>query len=458
MTQRRRKTPAKNVGAKGVTFTPALNSGVWEFMPAGTKFNYAKEVGNGLGSSVLVSLLCWLMRTFPEAPAIVERRDQEQWRMIWDHPMSKLIRQPNPYYSGLTLWMATVMDFAFGNAYWIKIRNALIDERTKKGEVVQLWWAPAALMQPVFGPQWEDEFVHEYRYTGTISGKPEILDPDDVVHFRFGLNPTNARLGFTPLASMVREIYTDDQASNFTAAILRNLGIIGVVISPKGSDTMPQDKVDQTRDYLEQNFTGDRRGKGLVFGRAIDAQVLSYNLNGFDVGPIRDIAEERLSAALGIPAAVVGFGTGLQQTKVGATMRELIQQAWNGCIMPMQKILASELDRSLLPDFSKNTGIFRSNFDTSEVRALREDQQQTADRMLKLVGGGIARLDEARKELGLEVRPEHEIYYRPTNVTAVKRPDEKPEPVAPPAPPSDSAQPETAPGGETTDESQDAAD
>src|SRR5690349_8897757 len=110
----RRRSP--NTAAKAAFFTPAGIT--WNYIPAGTKFNYTAEVGNGLGSTVLVALLGWLMRTFPEAPTVVERRITEQWRPQFGHAMARLIATPNPYYTGRELWMATVLDFAFGNAYW----------------------------------------------------------------------------------------------------------------------------------------------------------------------------------------------------------------------------------------------------------------------------------------------------------------------------------------------------
>jgi len=417
-----RRSPRRDVGSKAVSFTPANVS--WNFhVPAGTKFNYSSEVGSGLGSSVLVSLLCWLMRTFPESPVVVEKRDDNQWKPQFAHDMSQLIAQPNPFYTGRVLWMATVMEFAFGNAYWWKVRNGM-------GEVAELWWIPSALIRPIYGPQYLDEngdqvFIDHYEYK--VDGKTYPLKPADVVHFRFGLHPENPRLGYTPLAAMVREIYVDDQASNFTASVLRNMGVIGVVVSPETGGTIPPDKLKDTKEYLQQNFSGDKRGQGLVFGAPTKVQLLQYNLQGFDVGPIRDIAEERLSAALGIPAAVVGFGTGLQQTKVGATMRELIQQAWNGCIMPMQAILAEELDRSLLVDFQKNNNIFRTQFDTSDVRALREDEKDKADRLSGLVEKGVIMLSEARGPLGFTCGPEHDVYYRPVNIEAVKKPTDPPQ-------------------------------
>ncbi len=421
------------VGSKGLTFTPAAVA--WEFGLPGTSFNYAAEVKDGLRSSVVVAVLNWKMRAFPEAPVVVERRENEQWRTVSDHGLAKLLRTPNPYYGGRVLWMATVMDFSFGEAYWLKVRNGM-------GEVVELWWVPRALIRPMWDDRQRPEtFITHYQYT--TAGRTVDVPTEDVVHFRFGMDPMNPRRGFSPLASVFREVYVDDQASNFTAAILRNLGIIGLIFSPK-EGAIPPGKLQEFKEYVQANFTGDKRGQALAFGAPTDASVLSYNLQGFDMGPVRDIAEERVSAATGIPAAVVGFGTGLQQTKVGATMREMIQLAWKGAIMPEQEIIADELDRSLLPEFQSNVGLFRVKFDASQVRALWEDEKEKAARLLDLMSGGVITLAEGRQELGFEVRDEHKVYYRPTGVVAVRTPAEE---VMPPTPPAAPAPPDAPKGG-----------
>lgn len=412
------------VQSKALAFAGSMVT--WNFGLPGTKFDYEGEVKDGLRSSVLVAILNWKMRAFPEAPIVIERRENEQWRGVPEHELARLLRFPNPFYSGRSLLMATVMDFSFGEAFWHKVRNGM-------GDVIELWWIPAALITPVWDQQNPEVFITHYEYRA--NGQLYILPVEDVVHFRFGHDPVNPRRGFQHLKALFREIYVDDQASNFTASILRNLGIIGLVFAPKtGSTGIPPGKLKEFKDYVQENFTGDKRGQAMAFSQPTDAQVLAYNLNGLDMGPIRDIAEERASAMTGIPAAVVGFGTGLQQTKVGATMREMIQLAWKGAIMPEQDIIASELDRSLLPDFQKNTDLFRVKFDVSQVRALWEDEKEKADRLAALVGGGVIMLSEARAQLGFEVKDEHKVYYRPNTVTAVKMPGEKVEPPAPKEP------------------------
>lgn len=378
-------------------------------LPA-TKFDYDNEVGDGLGSSVLAAPLNWIMRTFPEAPPLVERLRKQEWQGVPDHALTEQLKHPNPFYSGRVLWMATVLDFAFGEAFWLKIRNS-----DKK--VIQLWWVPRSSMEPMW-PRDGKTFISHYRYRPRGAGTTPIdVDVEDVVHFRFGLDPRNIRRGLSQLGALVREVATDDEAANFSASVLRNLGIVGIVISPKESGTVGnKEAVDEVKQYLQEHFTGDKRGTTLALGAPTDVQLLQYNLQGFDTSPIRDVAEERVCAALGIPAAVVGFGTGLQQTKVGATMKEMRQLAWTGGIIPMQEIIADEIDRSLLPEFEERPQRFRMRFDSSKVRALWEDNNEKSNRIVKQALARIIKVGEARQELGYPVDESHDVYLLPQNV------------------------------------------
>src|SRR5581483_9721010 len=166
------------------------------------------------------------------------------------------------------------------------------------------------------------------------------------------------------------------------------------VIAPKdGAGAGGKDSAKETKEFIQEHFTGERRGRALALSKPTEVNLLQYNMQGFDVSPLRDVSEERVCAALGIPAAVVGFGTGLQQTKVGATMKEMRQLAWTGGIMPLQKIIGKTTDRSLLsekiydgfqayaPPPPNRRGTLRMKFNTKEVAALWEDAASKHDRV-----------------------------------------------------------------------------
>jgi HK97 family phage portal protein len=367
----------------------------------GTRHDYASEVGDGLNSSVLAAPLNFLLRTAPEAPPIVEKFRGGQWQESPEHDLTRLLARPNDFYSGRKLMQATILDLVFGNAYWIKVRNVI-------GEVVQLWWIPRSMIRPMWPP---DGSVYISHYEYRVGGEPFLIPVRDVVHFRFGLDPNNHRYGLSQLGSLMREIAVDDYAANFTAALLRNMGVIGVVISPKERVSGDPESVKQTKDFIQQHFTGDNRGKALALGAPTNVELLQYNMQGFDVSPIRDCSEERVCAALGLPASIVGFGTGLQQTKVGATQKENRQSAWTEGIIPVQEDISDEVNRSLLPEFAGERGQERMRFDTSKVRALWEDANEKHTRIREDFQAKIIDRAEARRETGRVVRPEDEDVY-----------------------------------------------
>jgi hypothetical protein len=308
------------------------------------------------------------MKAFPEAPVVVERLKDEQWRVVPDHALTKLLRTPNPFYGGRVLWMATIMDFCFGEAFWLKVRNG-------EGTVVELWWVPRALITPRWDQSDPMSYLTHYDYQA--GGYNKELRPEDVVHFRFGADPQNIRRGFSPLASVMRDVYIDDQASNFTAAILKNLGIIGVVFSPK-TGMIPSDQAKKLKADVQNNFTADKRAQAMVLTGPMDTELLQYNLQGFDVGPLRDISEERVCAALSIQPAVVGLGTGLQQTKVGPTMKEVVKLLVGAGHRAELGVCADEMDRSLLPEFQDNLSVFRALRHRSSMRSTSRSGRRIA--------------------------------------------------------------------------------
>lgn len=371
-----------------------------------TRYNYAKDVGDGLDSSVVTAPIMWIQRAMPEATLVVRRRkaDGSHEEML-SHKMVELIQRPNPYYGDIILWNATILSYLLdGNAYWIKVRNSIY-------RPAELWYVPHWTMEPK-GSADGSEFLTHYRYSPGNNVAPIDLDPKDVVHFRHGMDPRNPRKGLSPLAGVLREIFMDLESSNFVASLLRNMGVPGVVISPKNGGTVSPEDVQATKTWFNANFGGDKRGAALVMGAPTDVSPFGFNPQQMNMSEARDIAEERVCACLGIPAAVVGFGAGLQTSKVGATMNELVKLAWRNGVLPVLRVLADELDRSLLGDFGNATGL-KSHYDTSEVLALQEDLDKAATRWVTLAGGPVAKVAEAREAIGLDVLPEHDFYYQP---------------------------------------------
>ena len=345
---------------------------------------------------------------------------------IEDHPMVALLRRPNPFHSESAMFAAAVFSYIVdGNAYWLKRRDMSGGKRwyeNVKGEVQELWYKPHWSMRPM-GPQDGSEFITHYQYTTRRHGRVDV-PIENVVHFRNGIDPERPQYGLSVIYSELREVYTDDEAAAFTAALLRNVGVAGMVVSPKNWPTGEADDIavpdpEAVKKYIKERFGGDRRGEALVMRSPTEVTMLGYSPAEMDVSKLRNVAEERVCAAIGIPAAVVGFGTGLQQTKVGATMREMVRLAWSGGVIPLQNTFAGQLTLSLLPEFEETPSDFLAHFDRSDVQALQDDEDSLIRRIDTAIQGGWLRVDKGQAMAGFDVDDTQKLYLRGTNTVAV---------------------------------------
>ena len=116
-------------------------------------------------------------------------------------------------------YLITAMHIS-GDAYLLKQKN-------DAGEVVALY----PLMPENVTPKGSEETLIEY-YSYETNNKTVRLDRDLIVHFRLGLDPSNHRKGFSPLKTILREIYGDESAGQLATALLANMGVPSFLITP----------------------------------------------------------------------------------------------------------------------------------------------------------------------------------------------------------------------------------
>lgn len=398
-------------GVNALTAMRHARVGMGWFLLNRTQIRYENEV-EASANSIVVACIRWVQRVFSEAPPILQQwaEEREDWNTIPRDRMLSLLERPNIYYNGTTLWKATVADLMLtGNAYWIKVRNSM-------GQVIQLWWAPQSLMEPKDDPSDSSVFISHYVYKP--NGDPIPVRDADVVHFRDGIDPANPRKGLSAMRSLFREIFTDDEAANMTASLLRNMGVPGVIIAPDGSGTISEPAAKKVKESFMAKFTGDKKGEPMVMEGATKIQQFGFSPEQMQLRSLRGIPEERITAVLGVNAAVVGLGAGLATTKVGATLREYREEAFESTIIPMYRELASELTHQLLADF-KSGDAWRMAFDLTKVRVLQDDEDKRAERLNKMLEAGGITVAEYRRKLGFVPLPEHEIYLRRRGVDPV---------------------------------------
>ncbi|KKK94465.1 hypothetical protein LCGC14_2682580, partial [marine sediment metagenome] len=300
-----------------------------------TDAEMARDVGTGTSSDVLMTPVTWLQDAMAEAPIVALDPKGDP---IEDSELIALLATPNAFYSLEVLLAGTTLSLAIdGNAYWV-VNHGQGGEKVP----VQIWYAPHMNMEPDWPDNDPTKFITHYKYD--VQGRQDLLRPFglelndtnagvpssvkkglSVIHFRKGIDPDNLRKGLSPLKGLLREIWTDNEAAKFTAALLRNMGIPGLMVSPTDKDvTLTLEDAKAIEEEIDVKFKGEGRGKTIVALGPTKVEQFGFSPADMDLSALRNISEERVTAALHVPAAVVGFGSGLQATKVGATMEAMV--------------------------------------------------------------------------------------------------------------------------------------
>ena len=396
------------------------------FLPR-TAIDYEREVGDGTKSDIVMAGVHWLMGAFPEAPVILNRLTSDgSPEPVLMHDFLSLLKRPNPYYSGEQLWMGIEMSYTVdGNAYALIVRN-------NAGRPAQLWWVPHWMMEP----EWDregNEFLTHYVYSPP-GHRPIRIEAEDVLHFRFGFDPNNPRKGLSPLRTVMRELFTDAEAANWTASLLRNGAVPSIMVMPKENANIIQkdDDLKATKANLSASFTGDRRGEPMAIGAPVDIAQFGYNPQEMDLASLRRIPETRAAAVLRLPPIVMGLLSGLEFATY-ANFREAERVAYRANLIPTYRNMAGTLHTQLLSRFEQNIDLFEVQFDTSQVEALQENADARATRWRGLYVDGLAELGEARAEVGLTVDPAiHSIRRVPLAVLEIPAGEQAAPPPTPP--------------------------
>ena len=399
---------------------------------------YKESVGDGMSSDLLMATVLWAARRMAESPIGIQRLGDETFD--FKHPLALVLKHPSLYFSGSAYIMAQVICFLTdGNAYSLKIRDGHL-------RVIGLQAIPPWAIRPHI-PSIGYIDYYEYFPLGQ-SGRIVQLLPEDLVHLRYGVDPNNMRLGISPLRILLESIYTDVEAGMFTAMLLKNAGVIGTIISPAFEGQSMGDDPKSAKKKIQEDFRGTKAGDVMVMTGPTKVDYIGVDASKMDLAKLRGIPEERVSALLGIPAAVVGLGAGLENTKVGATMSEMRAMAFEDCIIPMQQLWSDEWDLQLMGEFEPQPDNFRCMFDNSKVRILQEDIGKATDRALKELAGGAISLPEYRLQKGYDITGIPNVMYLPMSAVVIPLEQLGVEPAVPD--PEDAAEPPETPG-ETPD-------
>lgn len=418
------------IGAKElhIPLADAFSGTPWWWTPGGSVD--LRPYGDGGGNSAVFACLRVKTRGFIEAPPRLFTRIDEQWKEQPGHRIEKLLRRPNRFMTGSFIggYITYSKDIA-GDAYLAKRRSAA-------GLVVELWPLRPDITKILSGQELTrgelerleaepNDFIAAYEYT--VQGKRTLFAPRDIVHIKPEMpNPKDMRHGAAAVQTVMREVMADEEAGQYAASLVKNMGMPGVIFVPEDPDDEgpDDDEADAMIDTYKETFGGRGRGKPMIVqGGRMKPHVVAFSPEQMDFKTVRRLPEERVSAVTGVPAILAGLGAGMERNTF-ANWQAARESMAEDTTSPDWENTGQQWTEQLGPDFglADNQAV---RYDTRDVRALQPDKDKAATRMNTAVVGGWAMVSEARGELGLPVDDSHAVFLRPIGVDEVPAGDNR---------------------------------
>jgi HK97 family phage portal protein len=377
-------------------------------LPGSTK-DWSRVAGDLGLNGVVASAIDWYVRNYPQAtPRYYRPVDSQQAEPVEDHPVLQLMAQPDPMIMGSLFWGWVIQDYKlFGNTYLRKIRS------TTRGVVTALQFLPQDMVRPVGNGT--NPLTH---YVYTTDGRSFDIPVSDIIHIRYGRDPSDIRIGRAPLTAVLREIATDNTASTTAYGLLANGAMPSLIVGPDAKETtvdMSMDDARQVKRQLHEDLTGDGSGGIVVMTGAYKMDRVSLTPSELALDSVRRVPEERICSALGINPMVLGLGSGLERSTYSNYERAQ-QAAWEDGMVPLLRTLADAITADLLPEYPETQQGDYVMYDLETVRALADDLQAEATRAERLYKSGIIDRAEAKRIAGLEAVPEDEGQLHPTAI------------------------------------------
>ena len=345
--------------------------------------------------------IAWLAKNFGDAPLVLERRDADgNPEIVTEHPFLERLADPwDDYDQDQMLRMAVWDLLLYGQAFLLEVRAQF------GGLPAGLQILRADVTEPI-----KPEPGFEAMPRGSVGGVKTTLPSgqsakyrlDEVIWLRW--RPTGQLTTAGPLDAVqlaaAGDAGLDAKVLEATLQSRRNH-----LISPQSGDDTEWD--DEQMNKIEGKFVdgGATSGAMMAFGQPVDLNALDFSPRDLAIDTVGFRMETRVASAFGLPAILVGLLSGLRWGNNRASTSALIDQAYDGGLIPVQALVGNALTKQLLWRFYDPERAYKVAFDYSLVPALQTVLTAQEERIVRLVEAGILGENEARQELGYEDDP-----------------------------------------------------
>ena len=305
---------------------------------------FAKE---GYGMNVIVFRCVDLIS---KALANIEMQVHVNDDVVEDHPLAKLLQNPNPVQGGSDFWQAyTAFRLITGNPYMEKL---LVGESGENGGTpAELWIVPPYQMKILA----RDDNPVPLGYLWEGSGRTRSWKTDP-------FNPLSFWYGLSPMEAAALSVDQHNSAGKWNTKLLQNSG------SPSGflmtEEVLGDAEYKQIKKRIDENYRGpNNAGEWMLMEGGLDWKQAGLSPKDMDWLEGKNLSAQDIAGVYGVPLQVIP----IPGSQTFANYEQARAALYEDTVIPLMDSLVDELNRWLSPHYGENV---RIGYDVDQIEAL----------------------------------------------------------------------------------------
>ncbi len=318
---------------------------------------------------------------------------------IENHILLDLLYHPNPFITKDEFVEMTVLHMELaGEAFWYVIRNGA-------GVPIELWPLMPYLVQI---KKSATKFIESYVYI-TPSGKPMVIEPDDIIHHKY-MNPNDLYRGMSVVQAAARAIDTDSHAADWNRNFFYNSAVPDLVLEADG--TLSDETFERLKNEWDGKYAGtDNSHKTAILEEGLKVNVLGLAQRDMEFLEGRKFNRDQILALFRVSGAILG----IQENSNRATAESAEYVFAKRVIKPKMMRLTNRITEDLA-----------SQFDEKLVLGFCDPVPEDKEYILKSKTASLnswKTINEVRAEDGDDPIDGGETLYMPINLAPLGAPE-----------------------------------
>jgi HK97 family phage portal protein len=338
-------------------------------------------------------------------------KDTKKDEFIYDHPLLKIIKKPNPFKSG-RLFMKEMSAFYIltGNTYISVIRGSqpVIELDTIKPQLINIQEND----NDGYAQTYEVNSTQAQIYTRDENKEFTRNNGNQLIHLK-DFNPEDDSLvGLGTFVGCQLEISQYVLASIHNNALLENGARPSGMLTYKGKESLSDEQVLAVQDILKAQLTGAANaGSSTFLNGEFDWVQLSQSVKDMDFPTLKKSVERNIANAAKIPLPMID-----PDNTALANMNSAKYAFYDNAVLPVLKQILGFLTQELLSKY-KGSENLELAFDESAIEAIANRKIEAAKESGET---GVLTKNEIRTIMGYEALTQGgDVIYQPMNLIPV---------------------------------------